>query len=61
MLKEHGEISLRQLETKTDTNNITILKHVKELEFFGRIEVIRYAKNPKTGRPSTTVKIKKEF
>ncbi|VVB83895.1 Uncharacterised protein [uncultured archaeon] len=58
-LKEEGEISLGELERKTNTNNLTILNHVKELEFFGEVEIIEHKKSDKTGRPYTTVKLKK--
>lgn len=58
VLKNHKECSLRELETRTNTNNVTILKHVKELEFFGKIEIIKHSKSEKTGRPYTTVKLK---
>jgi len=58
LLKEYRELSLRELETKTNTNNITILNHVKELEFFDKIEVIKHQKSEKTGRPFTSVKLR---
>jgi predicted ArsR family transcriptional regulator len=58
ILKQHKEVSLHELEVKTNTNNKTILSHVKELEFFGKIEIVKHKKNPKTGRPSTSVKLK---
>jgi len=58
VLKQHGEVSLRELETKTNTNNITIQKHVEELEFFGKVVVTKHPKNDKNGRPFTTVRLK---
>lgn len=58
LLKESGELSLRELETKTNTNNVTILKHIEELEFFDRVEIIKHQKSEKTGRPYTTVRLK---
>jgi len=58
ILKENGKISLGELERKTNTNNLTILNHIKELEFFGKIEVIKHKKSEKTGRPYTTIILK---
>ena len=58
VLKENGETTLGELERKTNTNNLTILVHIKELEFFGLVEVIKHKKNSKTGRPYTSVKLK---
>ncbi len=58
VLKENKELSLRELERKTNTNNLTILNHIKELEYFAFIEVIKHKKSEKTGRPYTSVRIK---
>ena len=58
ILKENGEMSLGEIERKTNTNNLTILSHIKELEFFGLIEIIKHKKNEKTGRPYTSIKLK---
>ncbi len=57
ILKENGEMSLGEIERKTNTNNLTILNHIKELEFFNKVKVIKHEKNEKTGRPYTSVKI----
>ena len=51
-------MSLRELESKTNTNNITIQKHVEELEFFGKVLLVKHPKNEKNGRPFTSVKLK---
>ncbi|MFC2138976.1 winged helix-turn-helix domain-containing protein [Bacteroidota bacterium] len=59
ILKENGEMSLGEIERKTNTNNLTILNHIKELEFFDKVKVIKHEKNEKTGRPYTTVKPKR--
>ncbi len=59
ILKEDNEMSLGELERKTNTNNLTILSHIKELEFFGLVEIIKHKKSEKTGRPYTSVKLKK--
>jgi len=50
-------MSLGELERKTNSNNLTILNHLKELEFFGLVEMIKQKKNPNTGRPYTSIKI----
>jgi len=52
------ECSLRELETKINTNYLTIRNHCKELEFFKLIEIIEHKKSDKTGRPYTSVRIK---
>ena len=57
ILKENGEMSLGEIERKTNTNNLTVLNHIKELEFFEKVKIIKHKKNEKTGRPYTTVKL----
>lgn len=52
-----NEFSLRKLETKVNTNNETIIMHCKELEFLGIIKFNKHKKNPKNGRPYTTVSL----
>ena len=56
LLKEKGEMSIRELETKVNTNHKTMLAQIKELEFFGLVEVVHYEKNDVNGRPYTNVK-----
>lgn len=58
ILKENGELSLRELDIKVNTNYQTIRDQIKELEFFGKVEIIRHKKSEKTGRPYTSVKLK---
>ena len=58
ILKENKEMSLGEMERKTNTNNLTILNHIKELEYFGKVEIIKHKKNNKTGKPYTSVKLK---
>ena len=58
LLKENGEMTFGDLERKTNTNNLTILTHLEELEYFGKIEIARHPKSKKTGRPYTTVRLK---
>ena len=57
-LVKQGEISLRKLETKINTNYQTIRTQVKELEFFNLVVIIHHKKNKENGRPYTTVKLK---
>ncbi len=59
VLKENKELSLREMDIKVNTGYKTIRDQIEELEFFGLVDVIKYKKNPKTGRPSTSVKLKK--
>lgn len=56
-LLKRRDRSIRELETKVNTNHNTIIAQLKELEFFDAIEIIKIKKNPKTGRPSTSIKI----
>ena len=55
---KRGECSLRGLETKVNTNYQSIRKHVEELEYFGKVEVIKHKRSEKTGRPYTSVMLK---
>ncbi len=59
VLKENGELSLRELDIKVNTGYMTIKDQVEELEFFGKIEVIKHKRSEKTGRPYTSVKLLK--
>ena len=54
---KQGEISLRRLETKLNTNNKTIKTHCKELEYFGVIKLTTHKSHLKNNQTYTTVKI----
>ena len=54
------ECSLRELETKINTNYLTIKNHCEELRFLKIIELIHHKKSIKNGRPYTTVKLTQE-
>ena len=56
-LIKNGETSLKELDIKLRSGFKSITIQVKELEFFKAVEIIKTNKNPKTGRPSTSVKI----
>jgi len=58
VLKEYGELSLRELDIKVGTNSKTIRDQIDELEYFDRIVKIKHNKNNVNGRPYTTVKLK---
>jgi len=58
VLKQHGEMSLRELDIKVNTNYQTIRDQIEELVYFGVVEIIKHEKSDKTGRPYTTVKPK---
>lgn len=58
VLKEHGEMSLRDLDIKVNTNSQTIKTQIEELLFFDKVIVIKHPKNDKNGRPYTSVKPK---
>ena len=51
------EYSLRELETKLNTNNLTIKNHCKELEFLKIIELVKHKRSKVNGRPFTSVKL----
>ncbi|MFA5125930.1 MAG: hypothetical protein WC462_02925 [archaeon] len=51
------ECSLRELETKVNTNYLTIRTHCKELQFFGFIEIKQVQMNKRNGRPYTNVNL----
>ncbi len=57
-LLRKGELSIRELETKTGTNNLTIKTQLEELAYFGFIELIHHKKSEHNGREYTTVKLK---
>ena len=54
-LRKEGELSLRSLDIKINTSSQTILMHCKELEVLGIVKFNKYPKNPKNGRPYTTL------
>lgn len=58
VLKHEGELSLRDLDIKVNTNSHTIKTQIEELEFFDKVQTVRHSKNDKNGRPFTTVKLK---
>jgi len=57
-LKKEGELSLKALEIKVNTSSQTLKTQLEELEFLEFIELIKHTRNPKTGRPYTSVKLK---
>ena len=59
ILKKEGELSLRELDIKANTNYKTIRDQIEELKFFGFVEVIKHEKSDKTGRPFMSVKLKR--
>ena len=58
-LLKNNEISVRELETKVNTNHLTLKTQLDELEFFKLIERIKHNRNDKNGKPYTTVRLKK--
>jgi len=58
ILKKEGELALRELESKVNTNFETIKTQIEELIFFDKVIVMKHQKNLKNGRPYTTVKLK---
>ena len=58
VLKKHGEMSLRELDIKVNTNYQTIREQIKELEYFGKVIILKHPKNKINGRPYTTIKLR---
>lgn len=57
VLKKEGEISLRELDIKVNTNSFTIRTQIEELEFFGKVKIIDHSRSDVNGRPYKTVKL----
>jgi len=51
-------ITPRELESKINTNNKTILTQLKELEFFNKIKIEKRLKSQKNGRAYTIISLK---
>lgn len=60
LLKEK-EMSLRELETKVNTNYHTIKTQVKELEYLGFVKTTKHDKSDANGRPFISVKLVKDI
>ncbi len=58
ILKREGELSLRELERKVNTNCNTLKTQIEELEFFEKVIKIKHNKSEINGRPYTTIKLK---
>ena len=58
ILKEHGELSLRELDIKVGTNSQTIRNQIDELEYFDKVIKIKHDKNDTNGRPFTTIRLR---
>ena len=58
LLKEQ-DMTPRELESKINTNNKTIITQLNELEFLGFIRINKHEKNESNGRPFTTIKLVK--
>ncbi|MBI2047140.1 hypothetical protein HYT26_03190 [Candidatus Pacearchaeota archaeon] len=59
-LLSEKERSLRELESKINTNFQTIKTQIKELEYFGFVKVINHEKSKINGRPFTSVRLIKK-
>ena len=58
VLARDGELSLRELDIKVNTNSHTIRAQIEELDFFDKVIITKHSKNEKNGRPYTTVRMK---
>jgi len=57
---KNKECSIRELETKLNTNNITIRSHLEELKFLKIVDLVHHKRNVKNGRPYTTATLTEE-
>ena len=57
-LLKQKEMSIREIETKVNTNYLTVKTQLEELEYFGLVTLINHNRNNKNGRPFTTVRLK---
>ena len=55
--EEGGEMSVKKLERKVNTNYQTILNNCEELEFFGKVKIQTTDKDSMNGREYIIVKI----
>ena len=56
-LLKQKEMSLREIESRVDTNFQTIRTQIKELEYFGFVKLIKHDKSEINGRPFTTARL----
>ena len=56
-LLKQKEMSLRELESKVNTNYETIRTQIKELEYFGFVKVIKHERSDVNGRPFRSVRL----
>ena len=59
LLKKHKEMSIRELETKANTNHNTMLTQLEELEYFGLLSLHKPERSDRNGRPYTSVRLKR--
>jgi len=57
LLKQKGEVSVRKIESKVNSNFETIKRQVEDLESLGFIKVIHYDSHPKNKKPFKACKI----
>lgn len=53
------ERSLRELDIKVNCGYQTIINQCKELKYLGILKITKHEKNPKTGRPYSSVQLTK--
>ncbi|HDZ60812.1 MAG TPA: hypothetical protein ENH46_03850 [Candidatus Pacearchaeota archaeon] len=58
-LLKQKEMSLRELESKVNTNYETIKTQIKELEYFCFVKVIKHERSDVNGRPFRSVRFVK--
>ena len=57
LLLKEGELSLRELESKIDTNNLTIKAQVADLKSLGFVTVKEHKAHPKNNKPYQSCRI----
>ncbi len=58
ILKKEGEVSVKKLEKKVNTNYQTILNNCEELEFFGKLMVREKSEHSRNGKKYLSVVLK---
>jgi len=56
ILKEEGEISVKKLERKINTNYQTILNNCEELQFFGLVKIYKTKEKSLNGKEYLKIK-----
>lgn len=56
-LLKAGKRSLRDLDIRVNCGYRTVINQCEELEYLGIVKLVKHSRNPKTGRPYTSVEL----